>query len=179
MVVKVVEVMVMVTSDPDHDAYENGAANTGGGAGAADGAGTAGGSGVVILKYPSTKTITIGAGLTSTTDTEGSNKITTFTAGTGKCELGIMSRLKVDNIEARSGNNIAFEDPMQLKSVTTTQRNALSSPQAGDVVYNSTTGTIDFYNGSDWYATSSTTFTVRCFIFSYCRWCIWCWWWTR
>ena len=32
--------------------------------------GTAGGSGVVILKYPSTKTITIGAGLTSTTDTE-------------------------------------------------------------------------------------------------------------
>ena len=49
---------------------------------------------------------------------------------------------------------------MQLKSVTTTQRNALSSPQAGDVVYNSTTGTIDFYNGSDWYATSSTTFTV-------------------
>ena len=71
-----------------------------------------------------------------------------------------MSRLKVDNIEARSGNNVAFEDPMQLKSVTTTQRDALSSPQAGDIVYNSTTGTIDFYNGSAWYATSSTTFTV-------------------
>ena len=71
-----------------------------------------------------------------------------------------MSRVKVNKIEARSGNNIAFEDPMQLKSVTTTQRDALSNPQAGDTVYNSTTGTIDFYNGSDWYATSSTTFTV-------------------
>ena len=35
-----------------------------------------------------------------------------------------------------------------------------SSPQAGDTVYNSTTGTIDFYNGSAWFATSSTTFTV-------------------
>ena len=50
-----------------------------------------------------------------------------------------MSRVKVNKIEARSGNNVAFEDPMQLKSVTTTQRDALSSPQAGDVVYNSTT----------------------------------------
>ena len=71
------------TSDPDHDSYESGDANTGGGAGGVDGAGTSGGSGVVILKYPSTKTITVGAGLTSTTDTEGSNKITVFTAGTG------------------------------------------------------------------------------------------------
>ena len=33
-----------------------------------------------------------------------------------------MSRVKVNKIEARSGNNVAFEDPMQLKSVTTTQR---------------------------------------------------------
>ena len=57
-----------------------------------------------------------------------------------------MSRVKVNKIEARSGNNVAFEDPMQLKSVTTTQRDALSSPQAGDTVYNSTTGTIDFYS---------------------------------
>ena len=69
-----------------------------------------------------------------------------------------MSRVKVNKIEARSGNNVAFEDPMQLKSVTTTQRDALSSPQAGDTVYNSTTGTIDFYNGSAWNATSSNTF---------------------
>ena len=71
------------TNIAEHANYDNGDANTGGGAGATDGAGTSGGSGVVILKYPSTKTISVGAGLTSTTDTEGSNKITTFTAGTG------------------------------------------------------------------------------------------------
>jgi hypothetical protein len=36
------------------------------------------------LSYPSTRTLTVGAGLTaSPTVTIGSNKVTTFTAGTG------------------------------------------------------------------------------------------------
>jgi hypothetical protein len=35
------------------------------------------------LSYPNSKTITIGAGLTGSTTTSGSNKITTITAGTG------------------------------------------------------------------------------------------------
>ena len=43
----------------------------------------AGGSGVVILRYPSAYTITIGAGLTGTTATVSSNKVTTITAGSG------------------------------------------------------------------------------------------------
>jgi hypothetical protein len=43
----------------------------------------AGGSGVVILRYPSSFTITIGAGLTGSTATLGVNRVTTFTAGTG------------------------------------------------------------------------------------------------
>jgi hypothetical protein len=44
-----------------------------------------GGSGIVILRYPSTMTITIGSGLTGTTDTTTvpGFRITTFTAGTG------------------------------------------------------------------------------------------------
>jgi len=47
-------------------------------------AGGAGGSGVVILKYPDTKTITIGAGLTGSTGSpSGGFKVTTITAGTG------------------------------------------------------------------------------------------------
>jgi hypothetical protein len=46
-------------------------------------AGANGGSGVVILKYSSQYTITIGAGLTGTTETVGLNKVTTITAGTG------------------------------------------------------------------------------------------------
>ena len=42
-----------------------------------------GGSGVVILRYPNAFTVTIGAGLTGSTATDGSDKVTTFTAGTG------------------------------------------------------------------------------------------------
>jgi hypothetical protein len=67
-----------------------GTANTGGGggggggqSGVGNGNGAAGGSGVVILRYPSEFTITIGAGLTGTTSTVGANKVTTITAGTG------------------------------------------------------------------------------------------------
>ena len=58
--------------------------NTGGGGGGScnQTAGN-GGSGIVILRYPSEYTISIGAGLTATTTTVGANKVTTFTAGTG------------------------------------------------------------------------------------------------
>ena len=43
-----------------------------------------GGSGVVILRYlTASGTITIGAGLTGSTATDGSYKVTTITAGTG------------------------------------------------------------------------------------------------
>jgi len=62
----------------------NGGTNLGGGgAGGAARAGGAGGSGVVILRYPNTLTITVGAGLTGSTSTVGSNKVTTLTAGSG------------------------------------------------------------------------------------------------
>jgi hypothetical protein len=45
--------------------------------------GWSGGSGIVILRYPSSLTITIGAGLTGSTSTVGANKVTTITNGTG------------------------------------------------------------------------------------------------
>ena len=62
-----------------------GTANKGGGGGGGGGVdvGAAGGSGVVILRYPTAYTITIGAGLTGTTATDGSSKVTTLTAGSG------------------------------------------------------------------------------------------------
>ena len=67
-----------------------GTVNTGSGGGAAGSytsptntQGASGGSGVVILRYPSGYTITIGAGLTGSTSTVGSNKVTTITAGSG------------------------------------------------------------------------------------------------
>jgi|LakMenEpi03Aug12_release.lakeMendotaPanAssembly.Ray.scaffolds.fasta_scaffold01402_30 hypothetical protein len=57
-----------------------GTANTGGGGG---GVSMAGGSGIVILRYPSSNSLSVGGGLTSTTSTIGDYKVTTFTAGTG------------------------------------------------------------------------------------------------
>ena len=62
-----------------------GTANTGGGGGSTantDTAGASGGSGVIILRYPDTYTITQ-SGLTLSTATDGSDKVTTITAGTG------------------------------------------------------------------------------------------------
>ena len=74
-----------VNSDNTNDA----AANTGGGGGGAGSSGPAhaganGGSGVVILRYPNDKTITVGAGLTAGSETaDGSAKYIVITAGTG------------------------------------------------------------------------------------------------
>jgi hypothetical protein len=67
-------------------AATNGTANTGGGGGggATESAGTpgTGGSGIVVIRFNSALKITIGAGLTSSTETSNSDTIVTFTAGT-------------------------------------------------------------------------------------------------
>lgn len=70
-----------------------GTANTGSGGGGASDQGSngqpsgAGGSGIVIVKYPNTLTLSIGAGLTSSTTTSGNYKITSFTAGADIVEV--------------------------------------------------------------------------------------------
>ena len=61
----------------------SGTANRGGGGGGGSASPASGGSGIVILCYPDTFTITLGAGLTGSTATVSSNKVTTITAGTG------------------------------------------------------------------------------------------------
>ena len=70
----------------------SGTANTGGGGGSGAMSGTAqgglGGSGVVILRYANTKTLTNpGGGLTLSTATVSSDKVTTITAGTGNIQF--------------------------------------------------------------------------------------------
>jgi hypothetical protein len=72
----------------DNYSFASGTANRGnGGAGrigsAGSQAGAPGGSGIIVLRYPSTETITVGSGLTSSTSTVGENKVTVITAGTG------------------------------------------------------------------------------------------------
>jgi len=66
----------------------SGGANTGGGGGGSGGnsggTGANGGSGIVIIKYPSASTITVGAGLTSSElSNSGEFRTRQFTAGTG------------------------------------------------------------------------------------------------
>jgi hypothetical protein len=71
----------------------SGVANTGGGGGG-NGMETgttagSGGSGVAIFRYPSYWSVTIGAGLSGSTETVGSNKVTTITQGTGNISWGL------------------------------------------------------------------------------------------
>ena len=60
-----------------------------------------------------------------------------------------MVTVKVNTISKASGNNVAMQNSLNLKSYTTTQRNALTSA-AGDIIYNETDSKVQFYNGSAW-----------------------------
>jgi hypothetical protein len=60
-----------------------------------------------------------------------------------------MSTLETNSIGKYSGNNVSVDDSLNLKSYTTTQRDALTSV-AGDVIYNSTDSKPQFYNGTEW-----------------------------
>jgi len=60
-----------------------------------------------------------------------------------------MVTVKVNTISKASGNNIAMQNSLNLKSYTTTQRNALTSA-AGNIIYNTTDSKVQFYNGSAW-----------------------------
>jgi len=60
-----------------------------------------------------------------------------------------MATLKVNTISTSTGYNVSMQDPLNLKSYTTTQRDALTSA-AGDMIYNETDSKVQFYNGSSW-----------------------------
>ena len=60
-----------------------------------------------------------------------------------------MSTLETNSIGKYSGNNVSVDDALNLKSYTTTQRDALTSV-AGDVIYNTTTTKPQYYDGSAW-----------------------------
>ena len=60
-----------------------------------------------------------------------------------------MATLKVNTIATSTGDNVAMQCSINLKSYTTTERNALTSA-AGDMIYNETTSKVQYYNGSAW-----------------------------
>ena len=59
------------------------------------------------------------------------------------------SEVKVNTLAKSSGNHISMDCALGLKSYTTTQRGTLTSA-AGDLIYNSTDGKPQVYNGSSW-----------------------------
>ena len=60
-----------------------------------------------------------------------------------------MATLKVNTIATSTGDNVSMQAPLNLKSYTSTQRNALTSA-AGDMIYNETDSKVQFYNGTAW-----------------------------
>ena len=60
-----------------------------------------------------------------------------------------MATLKVNTISTSTGNNIAMQCPLNVKSYTTSERDALTSA-AGDMIYNETDNKVQFYNGTSW-----------------------------
>ena len=61
-----------------------------------------------------------------------------------------MGKIKVNQIENHDANQVEMTAPFQLKSYTTAERDALSSPQSGWTIYNSSTNKLNHYDGSSW-----------------------------
>lgn len=59
-----------------------------------------------------------------------------------------MATLKVNTIATSTGNNIAMQCPLNLKSLASAPATANSS--AGDIYYNTTTNKVQFFNGTSW-----------------------------
>ena len=55
-----------------------------------------------------------------------------------------------------TAGDVTIDGRLKLPNYTTTEVNALSSPAAGDTVFNTTENTICFYNGSAWHKVTST-----------------------
>lgn len=60
-----------------------------------------------------------------------------------------MSTLETNSIGKYNGNNVSIDDALNLKSYSTSARNALTSV-AGDTIYNSDDNKVQVYTGSAW-----------------------------
>jgi hypothetical protein len=126
-----------------------GTANTGGGGGGGGNAaaGGAGGSGVVILRYPSSYFLTISSGLTSSTSTDGSFKVTTFTAGSGTISIPIFNPTLVSGLtgwyDATNVSSFTFSSGTvvsQWNDLSSSGRNITQGTVANQPTRNTTMG---------------------------------------
>ena len=63
--------------------------------------------------------------------------------------LEIMSPIVINSIQAEN-EIVSFSDPIKLPTLTTTERNALSTVSNGTLIYNSTDSKIQAYAGGGW-----------------------------
>ena len=69
-----------------------------------------------------------------------------------------MSILKVNEIRPRTtGASVDFTVPVGLKSYTESERDALSSLSAGEMIFNADTSKVEVYNGSGWDIMNTST----------------------
>lgn len=66
-------------------------------------------------------------------------------AGGGSANLTVQNKITTTDFVMNSTTH-----GLKFPSMTTTQKNAISSPQAGETVYDSTLATLSVYNGSAW-----------------------------
>jgi hypothetical protein len=111
-----------------------------------------------IGEYSGASTDTIGGllGVGFTTGSNntmlGQNTSTTSATGNYRTAIGSDSRCQNDNAIKLGRDTL---DVVILPSMTTTVRNAVSSPAAGSFIFNSTTSKLNFYNGTAWEAVTS------------------------
>ena len=60
-----------------------------------------------------------------------------------------MSTLETNSIGKYNGNNVSIDDALRFKNYNTTERDALTSV-AGDIIYNTSTSKVEYYDGSAW-----------------------------
>jgi hypothetical protein len=75
----------------------------------------------------------------------GQNTASTTAAGTYRTAIGSDSRCQNDNAIKLGRDTL---DVVILPSMTTTQRNAVTSPAGGSLIFNTSTGKINFWNST-------------------------------
>ena len=71
--------------------------------------------------------------------------------------LVIRDHTNSTNVMHFDGSRVFIDESLRLQNLSTTDINAIASPQAGDVVYNTTLNQVCFYNGTAWQKITSAT----------------------
>jgi len=79
---------------------------------------------------------------------------TDYTATNGSDVVLTVGAAADDILEILAFTAFEVANVVRLKNYTTSERNALTGSSSGDTIYNSTRGSIEFYDGANWIATN-------------------------